>query len=271
MPSLPAIVIATTVVVATASPARADDRPLSTDRPDRTESAFTVPRGRWQLEMDLASGAHHRAATENNGGTISGGEKVEALDVAPFNLKLGITDRADVQLLLALWSRTRTTFPDGKRLHDEGAGDVTTRVKLNVIGNDEGRWALAMMPFVSVPTRGPERGRIGSSGLLVPLALDLGADRGLGAMVAIEKERGLDPWLAGSLTVSSPLAKALGGFLEIYAARAGFEHSAPADVTVDSGITFAPHADVQLDAGVYRGLSDDAEDWRLFAGLAVRR
>jgi hypothetical protein len=32
------------------------------------------------------------------------------------------------------------------------------------------------------------------------VALDLGADRGLGAMVAIQKERGLDPWLAGSLT-----------------------------------------------------------------------
>jgi hypothetical protein len=95
MPSPPVIVIATIVVLTTASPARADYRPLSTDRPDRTESPFTVPRGRWQLEMDLASGAHHRVATESIGGTISGGEKVEALDVAPFNLKFGITDRAD--------------------------------------------------------------------------------------------------------------------------------------------------------------------------------
>src|SRR5262245_14541773 len=123
--------------------ALAAERPLSTDRPDRTESPFTVPRGRLQLEMDLASRAHDRLPTENDGGTISGGSKIDALDVAPFNFKIGVTDRADIQFLMAPWSETRITYLDGGRFDDEGAGDVTGRVKLNVMGNDEGRLAVA--------------------------------------------------------------------------------------------------------------------------------
>jgi hypothetical protein len=43
-------------------------RPLSTDRPDQTESPYTVDAGHFQIEMDLANGTLDR--DKSNGGDV---------------------------------------------------------------------------------------------------------------------------------------------------------------------------------------------------------
>jgi hypothetical protein len=250
------------MVLAVATAAAADDAPLSTDRPDRTESAHTVPRGRWQLEMDVASWARHDGADGAPG-------VQEALDLAAFNVKFGLTDRADVQLVMTPWSRVRHTPPAGEATEDTGPGEASARLKLRVV-HGEGV-AMALMPYVTTPIRGDARGEIVAWGLLAPVAFPLAGGRALGVMAVVEKQVGLDAWTGGSVTFASPLAGPVSGFAEIFATRAGFTSGAPADVTLDAGLTWAPHPDLQFDAGVYRGLSESAEDWRLFLGLAVRR
>ena len=89
------------------------DRELSTDRPDKTESPYTVPAGRIQIEMDLANYTRDRRD----------GQRIETIGFAPFNVKLGIDRDTDVQLVVApyirrtlrdaLWWADMTTDPDG--------------------------------------------------------------------------------------------------------------------------------------------------------------
>src|SRR5262245_14117295 len=68
-------------------------RPLTTDRPDRTESPYPVEPGRVQAEMDVVS--HTRDANDD--------ARSETLRLAVANMKLGVTRRADLQLVVEPW------------------------------------------------------------------------------------------------------------------------------------------------------------------------
>src|SRR5688500_19361057 len=61
---------------------RGEMRDMSTDRPDTTESPLTVDAGHFQLEMSFFDVSRHETA------------------VAPMNLKVGLTDNSDLQLVL---------------------------------------------------------------------------------------------------------------------------------------------------------------------------
>ena len=59
----------------------------------------------------------------------------------------------DFQLVLSpcQWQRTEDKST-GAVEHQSGFGDITPRVKVNLIGNDGGFFALALIPFVKFPT-----------------------------------------------------------------------------------------------------------------------
>jgi len=120
-------------------------REMSTDRPDKTESAYTVDAGHFQVEMDLVTYVRDRYTSDHT--------DVDAFSVAPMNLKVGLTNRIDFQLLLETynWVRTEDRI-DGDVTHSRGFGDVTLRLKTNLWGNDGGGSAFAVMPFVKLPT-----------------------------------------------------------------------------------------------------------------------
>src|SRR5678809_1276965 len=69
-------------------------RELAPDRPDQTESPYTVDAGHFQLEMDLVSYTHDH---DRSGG---GDVRTDAWSVAPLNLKLGLLNQVDIQFLL---------------------------------------------------------------------------------------------------------------------------------------------------------------------------
>src|SRR5258705_12315085 len=65
-------------------------REMATDRPDRTESPYTVDAGHYQLEIDVFS----YALARYNG--IPGDQRFEALAIAPINIKAGLLNNMDV-------------------------------------------------------------------------------------------------------------------------------------------------------------------------------
>ena len=71
-----------------------------------------------------------------------------------MNLKVGVFNNTDFQLVLAPWQwRThRGQATTGTVEHHSGFGDTTLRIKVNLIGNDGGFFALALIPFVTLPT-----------------------------------------------------------------------------------------------------------------------
>src|SRR5687767_4226781 len=58
-------------------------REMSTDRPDKTESAYSVDAGHFQMEMDLLSASYDRHNDSSH-------TRVESVSVATANLKLGL-------------------------------------------------------------------------------------------------------------------------------------------------------------------------------------
>jgi hypothetical protein len=77
------------LAAAAAGAAPAALRELTTDRPDTTESPFTVDAAHLQLEMDVASYTRNRLD----------GVRTTEWALAPFNLRYGLTPRAEVGIL----------------------------------------------------------------------------------------------------------------------------------------------------------------------------
>jgi hypothetical protein len=198
------------------------------------------------------------------------------LGIAQLNVKVGLLPDVDLQLVTEVWSRQTLRDPRGTVLaRVSGQGLMVARLKVNVWGNDEGRTALAIMPYAGAvrqeATPGVRVGRHAVAGVIVPFALDLGHDWSLGAMVELDLANDLPGAWRGtwvqSLTVGRPLAGPLGAYVELFHASGG---GAPRELTADGGLTIGVTDDLQLDAGVNVGLSRAADDVNPFLGLAVR-
>lgn len=229
-------------------------RAMSTDRPDTTESPITVDAGHWQLELSFAEYA------------VDGDSKSFA--AVPFNLKLGLTNSIDLQLLF-------DPFINREGPHASGVGDFTVRTKINLWGNDEGSTALGLMPFVTFPT---STGDVGSDdvegGLIIPFAMDLPGEWGLGLMVEFdlvrdEDDDGYTVDLVHSAVLGHDIVGDLGGYIE-YVGVAPHNSGGGYQAYLSTGLTYGVNDDVQLDGGVRIGLSDSAEDFGLFVGMAFR-
>ena len=69
-------------------------REMSTDRPDLTESPFTVDAGHFQLEMDLFTYSYDRHTVAGDHATVN------SYSIAPLNLKAGLLNNVDLQLMI---------------------------------------------------------------------------------------------------------------------------------------------------------------------------
>jgi hypothetical protein len=246
-------------------------RPMTPDRPDKTESAFTVDAGHFQLESDLLNYSHDR--DKSMGGDVTS----EACALASLNLKLGLLNNLDLQLLLDTYNHTREhdrlTGVVDKR---SGFGDVTTRLKVNLWGNDGGPTAMAMMPFVKFPSNQDGLGNNAvEGGVIFPLAVQLPAGWGMGLMTEIDflrndpNDGGYHSSFINSVTFGHNIWGSLGGYVEFYS-EVSTEHDSRWIGTVDLGLTYALTKDLQLDAGVNIGVTDSANDLNPFLGLTWR-
>lgn len=262
------VLLAAPCLALCASPAPAQERALATDRPDKTESPYTVEPGRFQIEMDLAT------FTSDRSGDDGAGDRVETLNIAPFNIKAGLTESLDLQLIFEPYIRQTITSESGGSEID-GIGDVTIRLKQNLWGNDGGATAFALMPFVKLPTN---TGNLGNDavefGLIAPLAVALSDRVGLGLMTEIDileeaDGDGYAPTLINSATISFDITDALGLYTEIFTERS-LENGVEWVATFDTGITYALSDNLQVDGGVNLGLTDAADDVNVFIGVAQR-
>jgi len=240
-------------------------REMSTDRPDRTESAYTLDAGHLQLEMDAL--AYTRDRTQ--------GARFDGVRVATSNLKFGLTPRTDFQLVLETWNRERFAAHGTERVENSGFGDISTRLKVNLWGNDGGRTAFAVMPFMTLPTGQNDLG-VGRTegGIILPLAIELPREWGLGLMAQMNLHHPSAAeyhaeWI-GSATASHDVVGNLSGFVELFGAWPT-ERGAEWTGTFDGGLTYAISPNFVVDSGFYAGLSEATENLTLFLGISLRR
>lgn len=228
-------------------------RPLSTDRPDATESPYTVDRGHYQFEIELG-------ALTRDGGKSS-------YSLGEVNMKYGVDDYTDVQFVLPLYNH----LAGGA----EGFGDVQIRVKRNIWGNDSEDTALAVMPFIQIPT-----GADGVSseevegGIIVPFGFSAAGGWSYGVqgeldVVADENGSGHHFAFLTSATAAHALTDKIGAFFELVAIYSeGTE--ATSEYYFNTGLTWGVTETLQFDGGVRIGLSNDAEDFTPFFGVSAK-
>lgn len=243
---------------------QADLRELSTDRPDTTESPYTVDAGHYQVEWEALSSGRDK----------SDGVRTETL-TGSINLKAGLTDNIDVQLVVEPYTHVKTTF-DGERDTAQGMNDTELRLKINMWGNDGGDTAFALMPFVRFPTHASAFGDNGKmeGGLILPLAFKLPSDWDSAVMLEFDAVRNEDNdgyvmEAVQSITFGHDIYGDLGGFLELVHVKRN-EHGAGNEGYFNSGIMYAIGKNGQLDAGFNLGITDAAEDFRYFVGASWR-
>ena len=154
-----------------------------------------------------------------------------------------------------------------------GFGDIVTRVKINLWGNDGGRTAFGLLPFVKFPTA---TGALGNGavegGLILPLAVQLPAEWQLGLMTEVDLNRSGRRYHAefiNSITVSHGIVGELAGYAEFFSSISAEKGSAWVGI-VGLGLTYGLTDDIQLDGGVNVGVTRAADDINPFIGLSCR-
>jgi len=236
-------------------------REMSTDRPDTTESAYTVPAGMFQVEMsffDYSWDANRGMSTED---WVFGA----------MNFKIGVAENADIQIIFNTYTQNRS-IENGVRDKLSGFGDVTVRFKQNLWGNDGGKTAFALMPYVTIPTETELSGGEWEGGLIMPLAVELTDRIGLGLMAEVDLVHdagtgGYDVELLHSATLGFGLTEQLGLYVELVGIAG---QDADYQALFDAGLTFAVTDELIFDTGVRIGLNRAAPEFGVFTGVSFR-
>lgn len=249
---------------------RAALREMSTDRPDQTESPYTVDAGHFQLEMDFANGAFD--TDRSQGGKV----RTRSIAYGGINLKAGLLNHVDIQFVLDSYVDARADDRVARTVQKtSGVGDLQTRLKVNLWGDDGGRTALAIMPFVKwpLPKSDVRNGRT-EGGVIIPLSIALPAGWSTTVMTEFDFARnagggGYDAEFVNSITASHDIVGPLGGYLEFFSVTGnalGFDWIGQVDV----GLTCAVTDNVVFDAGCNFGVTEAAPDFNPFAGFSIR-
>jgi hypothetical protein len=244
-------------------------REMSTDRPDQTESAYTVDAGHFQVELDFVNATFDRDR--------SGGGDVRTADfsVMPLNLKVGVLNNADLQFVLDTYVHSRVEDRVAGTVDKaSGFGDFLTRLKINLWGNDGGKTALVIMPFVKWPlAKSSLRNGKTEGGVIFPLAVGLPGGWGMGAMTEFDfvshGAGGYDTEFVNSITFGRDITEKLGGYAEFFSAvnSAG---NANWQGQADLGFTYGLNKNTRFDFGCNFGVTKSAPDFNPFIGMSFR-
>jgi len=241
-------------------------RPMSADRPDVTESPRTVDAGAVQLEISFFEYFHDSDNTS--------AEKTDSLLLAFSNVKIGLLNNTDLQIIFTPYVRDETRPDTGPTTVNEGFSDVVVRVKVNFWGNDVGSTALGILPFVKIPTgTSVSNGRV-EAGIALPFGWDINEKVALGVMAELdlvynETTRTHDLGWLFSTVLGFEIYGPVAGYLE-YVGLAFFNGADDYESLLSFGSTYEITPNAVLDAGARVGLNRRANDLAVFTGITLR-
>jgi hypothetical protein len=239
----------------------AEERAFTPGRPGANESPITVPAGRLQVETELYGYGRDKAD----------GVRTTSESALFTSLRYGVSERVEAELLLAPFLRVRAKSPAGRETL-EGPGAVTLRVRINLMGNDGGDFAAAVIPFVTFASGEEGLGEDETQGgaffaLSYAAGPRLGLSATLGAATADDGAGGRTQVLSWALGAATPLGARMSVFAEVAGEAPGEGESAS---LANLGATWLVLTDTQLDVQLSAGLDDAAEDARIAFGWARR-
>src|ERR1700761_1004240 len=120
-------------------------RDFNTDRPTKSNVPYTVDAGHFQYEGDLFLHSFDGSTTPDT--------NISAWTLGNPTFKVGVLDNLDLEANISAFNSIQsTTRSTGASSTQTGVGDLVTRAKLNLFGNEGGTTALAVIPFIKWPT-----------------------------------------------------------------------------------------------------------------------
>lgn len=244
-------------------------RGFATDRPTKSDTPYTVDAGHIQYEADFMNWTYDRY----NSASLTS----SALLVADPVLKLGLTNRTDLELALSPLNFDYTkNRASGARNVAFGFGDVNARLKVNLVGNDGGDYILAVVPYIKAPTA---MNQVGNNhwegGGYMPFVVLLPEDWTLNLTTELDildnsAQNGYHKNFQNLINLSHPLfTDALTGYVEFWS-DVNNDQSAATQYTADFALSWTIRDNFQLDAGVNLGLNKAANDAQLYLGISQR-
>jgi hypothetical protein len=246
-----------------------DMRSFSTDRPTKSDSPYTIDCGHLQYEADIVNWTYdHDNASQTT---------VSNLFVGDPTFKLGLTHNADFEVALAPITIDQShNRAMGTQTFAFGFGDVYTRVKFNVFGNDGGDYALAIVPYVKAPTAPHNLGNgHWEGGGYMPFVVVLPDDWTMditSEMDILENAslNGTHTNISNLINFGHPLfTDDLTGYIEFWS-DVDNDRGAQTQYTGDLALTWLVQDNVQLDCGINIGLNKAANDVQPYLGLSQR-
>ena len=243
-------------------------RSFSPDRPLNSISPFTVDAGRVEVESDFVSFTRSSDRLTTTG-------TLEALDP---EMRVGLTRFLEFDLITAglLTDRTTANGTGRTQAHDLGTGAVTLQARYNLFGDEGGTYALAVAPFVALPSGDRHFGnqRI-DGGIIAPLSINLPADFTLVLETEVAAMRnGTGPALA-SFTDIANLSHAVPGVDHLtasieFTSIVNADRLTPDTYTFETALAYLVTPTTQLDLDGFVGLNRAAPDFQVAAGVAHR-
>jgi hypothetical protein len=238
-------------------------RDMETDRPDFTESPITVDAGHLQYETDLFRREKERGETVDQ----------RTIYLNKANLNVGLTHSTAIQIGFENFVLLREKdLQTGELSRKHGIGDMNIRIKQNLLGNDGGNFAIAVLPYIKFPTARYTSDSKYEGGIIVPMHYKLPGEWKLGTQLEGDRLQDMEGGkmhteIMQSLTVSHEILKHVDCIAETYYSYNTKEHhwsnylNAAAQVGISDNFKF--------DLGFNYGLQHDAEK-NYFIGTAFR-
>ena len=244
-------------------------RELNADRPDKTDCPFTVDAGHFQVEMDFANMTYNRPNSER------GNVRSTALEIAPVNLKVGLLNNLDFQLVFTSYRWEKTDNQDNGTINQKAGFDgITPRFKVNIVGNESGFFALALIPFVSLPLNQHNFGNSSvEGGLGIPYSFDIPSwDVGFQTTFRFNRndaDRGYHTEFENSVSIGHLLIGKMSLSGEFFSS-VSTEKVTGWVGTIDTWLTYQVAENLRLDGGIYIGVTPAADDWHPWLGMTWR-
>jgi hypothetical protein len=247
-------------------------REFETDRPDITESPFTIDAGHVQTESDIVN---YRRSRPDENGVVK-----EKFLFGSTNVRVGITNNTEVDFLLQPLNAARSRAAgESDSSWRTGPDVLEARAKFNLYGNDSyekpGATALALLPFVDLPTVNNGVGQTGvEGGLIVPFAIKLTEKIDLSLMTEFDWRKNEDDCnyhveYVNTASLSYEFTKVVSSYVEL-ATTFGNESPFGPVLVFGTGLTFKVKGDLQFDVGMNVGLSRAADRLNPFFGISKR-
>lgn len=244
-------------------------RSFSTDRPTKSDSPYTVDAGHFQYETDIVNWTHdHYNASQTS---------TNNLLILDPTLKVGLTQNSDLEVAFSPvnlnMSHNRVS---GENATAAGFGDFYTRVKFNLLGNESGDYALAIVPYIKAPTAAHNLGNNHwEGGAYAPFQVYLPSDwtMSITSEMDILENAALNGYhtnFSNLINFGHPLFdESVTGYVELWS-DVNNDIGAQTQYTADFAVTWLVEENVQLDAGLNVGLNKAAPDLQPYFGLSQR-